>query len=265
MFGYFKRRRRRRLRRQPPPAAWGALLPRTVPGWTRLTTTERTELIGHTHVLLHEKYWEGCGGLELTEEIRVTIAAPAALLLLNRETDYYPRLTSILVYPARYVVEATHVLPGGIVAEGEELRAGESWSRGIVVLSWNDARHSAVAEHDAHNVVLHEFAHQLDVENGAHEGTPRLPDRAMAAEWSIVFQEEYQRLIEDVRHRRRTVLRAYGTVSPAEFFAVATEAFFERAASLREHHPKLYGLLARYYCQDPAARRGAPRPGESPS
>lgn len=253
MFG-LKRKRRRRLRARPLPEAWQAVIDRNVPHGRLLSKADREQLNGHARVLLAEKHFEGCGGLELTDEIRVTIAAQASLLLLNRETDYYPKLSSILVYPARYVAETTRRLPDGTVVEGDEIRAGESWYRGAVVLSWDDARHGAVDWRDGHNVVLHEFAHQLDSESGAVNGAPALADDAAYAEWERIMSREFERLQEDLRRRRRTVLRPYGATSPPEFFAVATETFFERPVELRSEHPELYEQLRGFYRQDPAGR-----------
>ena len=253
MFG-FKRRRRRRWRQLPFPTEWREIIERNVPYCRLFTDDERREMQGHIQVFLHEKTFEGCGGLVLTDEIRVTIAAQACMLLLGRQTDYYPRLSSILVYPARYVVEATRRMPDGTVVEGEEIRAGESWLRGAVVLSWDDALHGAVDPHDGHNVVLHEFAHQLDGESGSVDGAPILPRRSMYADWSRVLGQEYERLRDDLAHRRRTVLRPYGATNPAEFFAVVTETYFEQPRALRRRHPALYEQMMRYYQQDPAVR-----------
>lgn len=259
MLGLFKRRRRQRWRAQPWPEGWAALVAANVPYWHLLVPAERAELAGHTQVLLHEKYWEGCGGLALRDELRVTIAVQAGLLLLNRETDYFSRLSSILVYPARYVAETERRLPDGTVVGGPEVRAGESWYRGAIVLSWDDARHGATGMHDGYNVVLHEFAHQLDAESGAMDGTPLLPGRAAYAEWARVCQAAFEQLRDDLRRGRPTVLRPYGATSPAEFFAVATETFFERPRALRERHPALYAQLNAYYRQDPVRRGGHDR------
>ena len=272
MFG-FKRRRRERLKRRPFSPAWQVIIARNMPYWRLLSDDERREMRGHIQILLHEKPFEGCGGLELTDEIRVTIAAQACLLLLNRETDYYPKLSSILVYPERYVVEATRRLPDGTMVEGDEVRSGESWQRGAVVLSWDDARHGAVNIHDGQNVVLHEFAHQLDAESGAMEGAPLLANKAACDDWARVLGGEYRRLVDDLKRGRPTFLRPYGAQSPAEFFAVATESFFEQPLAFKRRHPELYGQLAAFYNQDPAARAAGsstlplppPRHGESPA
>lgn len=180
MFG-FRRRRRARLRARPLDPALSQRLGRAVPYLRRLTPAERAALEGHAQVLLHEKRFEGCGGLVLTDEMRLVIAAQAALLLLNRPTEYFPTLQGVLVYPQRYVVDAVRPLPGGIVSEGPEARAGEAWYRGSVVLSWLDVLRGAANDHDGDNVVLHEFAHQLDSESGANEGAQRLAEAAARA------------------------------------------------------------------------------------
>ncbi len=252
MFG-FRRRRRERLKRQPFPPAWLAIIERMVPYYHRLSAEDRKELLGLTQVFLAEKHFEGVG-LEITDEIRVTIAAQACVLLLHRDTDFYPTLLSIIVYPQEYYAQTKRRLPDGTVEEGVEARLGESWHRGEVVLSWSDVVRGAAVWQDGDNVVFHEFAHQLDDEWGSHDGAPALPRRDMLADWSRVFTAEYEQLVEDAQRHRPTVLRKYGATNPAEFFAVATEAFFEKPLALRLRHPELYGQLRLYYQQDPAAR-----------
>jgi hypothetical protein len=253
MFG-LKRRRRQRLRQRPVPPEWLAIIRRKVRYYDLLSPEEREELLGHTQVFLGEKRFEGCGGLEITDEIRLTIAVLACLLLLNRQTDYYAKLPSILVYPHGYLVDAAERLPAGIVAEGVQARRGESWYRGPVVLSWDDVQRDAADFCDGHNVVLHEFAHQLDSESGALEGTPALAQRSLYVTWERVLGSEYRRLVNDLEHHRGVLLPAYGATSPAEFFAVATETFFEQPLALRRRHPELYEQLQTFYAQDPAAR-----------
>jgi Mlc titration factor MtfA (ptsG expression regulator) len=253
MFG-FKRRRRRRLRAQPLPPGWLAVLAQRVPYYHRLTPDDQAELRGHIQVLLAEKRFEGCGGVEVTDEMRVMIGAQAALLLLNRDTDYFPKTDTILIYPDRYYAETTQRLPGGVVAEGVTGRAGESWYRGPVVLSWTDVRAGADRPAAGRNVVLHEFAHQLDSESGAVEGAPALPKRSMYADWQRVLGGEYERLVDDLRHGRPTLINPYGATSPAEFFAVVTEAFFELPIPLQRRHPDLYEQFRLYYRQDPVTR-----------
>lgn len=253
MFG-FKRRRRQRLRNQPFPHDWFAVIERNVPYYHRLTIDEQKELQGHILVFLDEKKFEGCGGLEITDEIRVTIAAQACLLLLHRETDYFPLLTSILVYPRHYFAASKDHLPGGVVHEDVESRLGESWYRGPVVLSWDNILSDATDPYDGYNVVFHEFAHQLDSESGTAEGAPVLPHPSMYTAWARVLSQEYQKLLNDLQRRHQNLIDAYGAENPAEFFAVVTELFFEKPVALKRRHRALYEQLAAFYQQNPAQR-----------
>ncbi len=264
MFG-FKRKRRRRLRQQFFPAAWRDILERRVACFQRLAPGEQAELCGHIQVFLAEKEFEGCAGQEITDEVRVTIAALACILLLGRDTDYFPLMRSVLVYPRHYFVPAVQELGDGIVSEGMLDYEGESWRRGPVVLSWEDVRRDAADPDDGYNVVFHEFAHQLDSESGAEDGAPPMPGRAMAADWARVMEAAYQRLMDDVDRNRPHLIDDYGATSPAEFFAVLTELFFESPRELRDHHPDLYEQLRRYYRQEPAARAEAPPPSGAPA
>jgi Mlc titration factor MtfA (ptsG expression regulator) len=251
MFGLFKRRRREWLRAQPFPPAWLPILENNCPFYRGLAGDDRRELLGHIQVFLAEKHFEGCGGLEMTDEIRVTIAAEASLLLLHRETDYYRRLITILVYPGAYVARGIEAIGDGAVLEGDVARLGEAWQEGVVVLSWDDVRKGASDIHDGHNVVLHEFAHQLDQEDGSADGAPILEHRSRYLAWARVLGAEYEQLRRDSERGRRTVLDEYGATNPAEFFAVATECFFEKPARLQRKHPELYEELKAYYRQDP--------------
>jgi Mlc titration factor MtfA (ptsG expression regulator) len=220
-----------------------------------LPEADREELRRHILVLLEEKEFEGCGGLEITDEIRVTIGAYAALLLLHRETDYYPQLASILVYPEAYSAPGERHVGEYLVEEGPEVREGESWYRGSMVLSWQDVRRGVGNPEGGENVVLHEFAHQLDDESGAADGTPVLGGRRLWRQWVRVCQIEFEALAEADDRGQRTLIDPYGAENPAEFFAVVTECFFLRPARLRDRHPELYALFAEYYRQDPAAWR----------
>jgi hypothetical protein len=251
MFG-IKRRRRQRLRSQPFPEKWLRILEENVAYYSRLTPEEQSELQGHIQVFLHEKRFEGLAGQEITDEVRVTIAAQACILLLHRETDYYPALHSILVYPHHYFAAEKQRQADGVVSEGVQGRLGESWHRGPVVLAWDEVSRTAHDHKDPHNVVFHEFAHQLDSESGSSNGAPLLPSRSMYVAWARVLGAEYQHLIEDIAHRHRSDLDAYGATNPAEFFAVVTENFFEKPIRLKKRHPELYDQLAQFYQQDPA-------------
>jgi Mlc titration factor MtfA (ptsG expression regulator) len=258
----FKHRRRRRLRSTPLPESWRRILEDGLPYYKCLPVADRDELHGHIQIFLAEKRFEGAGGLRITDEIRVVIAAQACMLLLHRQTDYYPGLTTILVYPGAYVARGKSVGPAGVVTESSGVRAGESWhgalspqGGGPVVLSWRDVQAGAADIHDGRNVVFHEFAHQLDAESGSVEGAPALERHSMYIAWARVLGEEYRALINDLDWGRDTVLDAYAAQSPAEFFAVLTESFFEKPLALRTRHPRLYEQMAAFYKQDPAALR----------
>lgn len=252
MFG-FRKRRRKRLSQIPLPQTSWEIIDRRVPYIRSLSEHDRRELGGIIQILLHEKRFEGCGGLEMTDEIRLTIAAQAAVLLLHRTSDYYPTLKTILVYPDAYVVPDDDPGPDGTISVEPEVRLGESWHRGALVLSWDDVKHGAANADDGHNLVFHEFAHQLDSESGAMNGAPRLPTSAMYAQWAHVLSAEYEQLIRRVHAGHKSLLDPYGSTDPAEFFAVATELFFERPNAMKKQHPDLYAQLAKFYEQDPAA------------
>jgi Mlc titration factor MtfA (ptsG expression regulator) len=252
VFG-LRERRRRRLRAGPFPDDWRRIVEQRFPLFARLPEADRSELLGHIRVFLDEKKFEGCGGLTITDEIRVVIAAQACLLLLHREPHYYPRLVSILVYPHAYVAQGRERLPGGIVAEQASGRLGESWVEDLVVLAWDAVRAGASDANDGHNVVLHEFAHQLDQEDGTSNGAPILEHRSQYVAWARILGGAFDALQHAVEHGRATDIDPYGATNPAEFFAVVSEAFFERPAALQKRHPELYDELKLFYRQDPLA------------
>jgi Mlc titration factor MtfA (ptsG expression regulator) len=256
ILGLFRKLRRKRLRERPLPFEWQTILDRNVPYLRRLLPEERRKLEGDIQVFIAEKNFEGCGGLEITDEIRVTIAAQACILLLNLSHDYYSNLTSIVVYPSSYLVPIQTVLPGGAIWEVDEAREGEAWKYGTVVLSWDGVRHRAAGMDDGHNVVFHEFAHLLDQEDGEAGGTPILPSRRRYASWARILGDEYEALLDSIHQHQPTLIDQYGAKGPAEFFAVVTECFFEKPVELREEHPELYEEMKAFYRQDPAARIG---------
>jgi MtfA peptidase len=254
VFDFFRRRRRARLRSTPFSAGWLEIIGRNVPFYASLPDSDRRELEGHVLVFLAEKNFEGCNGLELTDEIKVTIAAHACRLLLNRQTDIFPRLITVLVYPTAYVAKSVEPLGGGAYLEGQQVRLGEAWKDGVAVVSWDDVIATVQGRNPGTNLILHEFAHILDMEDGAADGTPALAQRGQYARWTKVMEEEYERLRRDSYLGRYTVLDTYGATKPAELFAVATEAFFEKPTILAKRHPELYGELSAFYRQDPAGR-----------
>jgi Mlc titration factor MtfA (ptsG expression regulator) len=258
MLGIFKRRRRNRIRSRPFPSGWRDILVRRYSMYFRLPPVDRRELEGHILVFLEEKRFEGCGGQEITDEVRVLIAAQACLLLLHRDTDYYPRLHSILVYPSSYLARTWHLeTDGRTITEGLQARGGESWPHGSVVLAWDGAIAGALELDKSRNLVIHEFAHQLDEEDGRADGAPLLEAATVSQmrhryqTWARVLSAEFQQLRRAAEYGGETVLDTYGAQNPAEFFAVATESFFEKPGQLKELHPELYAELKEFYHQDP--------------
>ncbi len=238
-----------------------AILQRNVPLYARLPEELRKELGGHINVFLDEKRFTGCGGLEITDEIRVTIAAQACILLLGRKAGYYPRFSSIFVYPGAYIAEGTK-RAGDVAVVETQARAGESWQGGPLVLSWDDVQGGSRDVRDGHNVVLHEFAHKLDQEDGRADGAPLLGQRSRYVTWARVLAGEYNELVDKVGRGQRTVLDDYGATDPAEFFAVLTETFFEKPRQLKKKHPELYEEVKGFYKVDPLEWREPERPDQ---
>ncbi|MBD2167750.1 zinc-dependent peptidase [Calothrix membranacea FACHB-236] len=245
------KQRRQRLKSRPFPPLWNAIIENNLPIYLQLSPPERRRLQGHIQVFLTEKQFIGCKGLQVTEEMKLTIASVACLLLLNERGEYFSKLRSILVYPSAYLVTETVATGEYVVEERREARLGESWSRDQVVLSWEQVEQDTQNWQDGHNVVLHEFAHQLDQEDGDTQGVPILPNKSYYPIWAQVMTAEYQQLCNDVQQGVKTVINSYGATNPAEFFAVATETFFEKPHQLLSQHPQLYELLQRYYQVNP--------------
>lgn len=244
----WRRSRRKRLLASPTPPAWFSILEKTLPMIGRLSAEQRDDLFGKMRLFLADKKFEGCGGQEITEEIKVTIAAQACLLLLGRKTKVYPRLKTILVYPHTYRGGKKGLFGGD---NGDSARLGESWGSGVVVLAWDSVKGGARNFEDGHNVTFHEFAHQLDQEDGAADGAPILRERSAYATWAHVFNHEYDALVDLVQRGKTDTMDRYGATNPAEFFAVATETFFEKPRQLRARHPELFEELQYYYKVDP--------------
>jgi len=254
IFGYLRRRRRDALRDAPFPAAWTRLVAQRAPWAGRLAPAERTRLEWLVQVFLAEVLIEGCGGLEVDDDVRVTIAVSAARLLLGLDVDAYQDLRVVRVYPSAFVAPVRR-RDGHLVLEGEQARAGESWRHGLVVLAWDAVLRGLRDADDGQDVVLHEFAHQLDTVDGPADGAPTLPDAETYRAWAGALGAAYDALRAELAQGREGLLDAYGAQDPAEFFAVATEVFFTRPAPLRDENPALYGVLRDYFRQDPARRR----------
>ena len=244
------RRRKEALARRLDPQE-RKRLEELFPLWRKIPEELHGRIEGLMFAFLEEKVFEPCGGIEeITRDMELAIAAPACLLIVNHSLDEYRRLRSILVYPDAYRVKDEW----GV----EDVRLGESWGSGTVVLAWKSVLSGDRNPEDGLNVVLHEFAHQLDQTDGAGDGVPELDDAGEYGRWSAAFRPAFEEFKDIVRRGLPSVIDEYGATNPAEFFAVVTETFFERAGKLREEEPELYEELRRFYGMDPAEWRLRP-------
>ena len=242
--------RRQHLQARPFPAAWRRILRQRVPAVARLPNCLQQALKRHIQVFIAEKPFIGCNGMEIGDEHRVTIAAQACMLLLGQaRTDYYPRLQQILVYPDPFVVQREQALGAGLVQVQRRAMSGESWSHGQVILSWPDVLAGAADPNDGQNVVLHEFAHQIDQDSGVADGRPWRSSRRVRLRWNAVMDAAFARL----QAQPSVVIDAYAATDPAEYFAVVTELFFERPKALSDEAPEVYAELVRLYQLQPLA------------
>lgn len=246
MHSWFKHRRRRQILAQPFPEAWLEYLRTNVAQYSLLTPERQARLRDRVQVFVAEKTWVGCGGLTVDDEMKVTIAAQACLLVLGIDYEYhYDQIQSVLIYRDTYVHPPEW--RGGLIHEGRAIE-GEAWHRGPIVLTWGNTKPPGKR---GSNLVFHEFAHHLDDLDGEMDGTPPL-ERDQERRWDRVVENEYHRLVRASEQGRATLLDQYGATNRAEFFAVATECFFQRPVALRSRHPELYGILRDFYRQDPA-------------
>jgi Mlc titration factor MtfA (ptsG expression regulator) len=259
LFNWFANRRRKKLLQEPFPPAWEDIMQRNVAHYCMLDDIERSHLRALVQVFITEKDWEGCGGLELTDEIRVTISAQACLLLLGLPHNYYQNVATIIVYPSTVVPPQrkigffeTALAP----VEDSHPIIGQAFQQGPIIIIWDAALHGGRHPEWGHNVVYHEFAHKLDMLDGVADGTPPLRDRAEYRDWVQTCSREYLRLKHDAEHGKKSFLNAYGATSEAEFFAVATEQFFDQPSLIMKNAPDLYSVLKEYYRQDPVLRAG---------
>lgn len=247
MFEFLKSGRRRELRETPLSESQWAVLDEAVPMLRGLAAERRARLAGLVQIFLDEKHFEGGRDFQVTDDMRLIIAAEACLLLVHRAEEVpYPDLVNVIVYESAWRTKKSQHLGGGVVLESEAANLGESWSIDTVILSWARVERDA-KNLDGHNVALHEFAHQLDAQDGSVDGAPNLPTRERYASWSRVFCEEFEAL----RSSERSVIDEYGAQSPPEFFAVVTEQFFEKPEELAQHHAELFEQLAKFYGLDP--------------
>lgn len=248
---WIPRYRLRRAVAAPFPGEWVDILDRNIGIYPNLPKPLRLQLRVLIKQFLHQKHFSGAGGLDVTDEMRVTIAAQACMLQLNRHGGLYPRLKYIILYPSAFVVTRSEVDGSGVVSHGRKGMLGESWQNGKVILAWDNVMHGARNFVDGSNVVLHEFAHQLDSETGSTDGAPLLAGKSSYRSWASALSGEFEELQKDARFGRRSLMDHYGATNPAEFFAVTTETFFEKPRRMAKHHKELFEVLKSYYRIDP--------------
>jgi MtfA peptidase len=241
-----------RRSRRGLPASAEQIIERHLAHWALLDDAERDRLLELTDWLLQRKHWEAGGGFELTDTVRLVIAVQAALLILGLTPEHYRLVSSIIVYPSTAI--STGERPGPVAGTRTDdplaVHGLAQDRRGPVLVAWDQARASARHPERGHNVVIHEFAHKLDMLDGIIDGTPPIEAAALKP-WVAICTEVF----DDLRAGRpRPPLRGYGATNPGEFFAVATEAFFDLATELADNEPDLYGILSDFYGQDPKGR-----------
>ncbi|MHC4823398.1 MAG: M90 family metallopeptidase [Planctomycetota bacterium] len=256
MFAWIRNRRRRRLMAQTMPSSWEPWL-EALPFVARLSLEDRERLCGMIQVFLAEKHFEGCDGLEMRDKIKVVIAAQACLLILRLDHVFYQKVHTILVYPSVFRHSSQGTGHGGVVVQREHTNLGEAWPGGPIILAWDHAYQGGRDPDDGQNTVFHEFAHKLDMLDGVTDGIPPLTDQHEGLAWRARFQEAYDQFVDRVESGRRHLLDPYGATDIAEFFAVATEMFFERPRDLQRRKPKVYALLQTFYRQDPAEAKSS--------
>ena len=211
-----------------------------------LTAKQKRKLEGKINLFLNQIDFLGCNGVEVTDHMRLLIAAQACLLIVNTKGLWYDTLRTVLIYPSAF--QSTEIEDDGlIVSEYNSVRVGESWYRGPVILSWSDSKTGTYIGNDGHNVVIHEFAHQLDAQTGSTNGMPLLKKGHSSKDWESVFIQAYNKLIDDIDNENETTLDTYAATNPAEFFAVSVETFFEKPNFLKKHNPNLYNQLATFF------------------
>lgn len=255
-----RKRRREKLLAEPFPEKWRPLLLRAVPHFPNLPDAQRLKLENDIRIFLAEKRFVSGSDIDITEAMRVTIAAGACMMIVALpDLDVFPRLREVIIFPHNFTEKLEAIGPDGRPYEIHRTRSGEAWHRGPVVLAWNTVAHGVASPHDGYNVVTHEFAHVLDMQSGGVDGQPPLPTRAAQEKWVRIFYPAFDKFVDDQRRGRPTLVDPYGATNPAEFFAVASEHFFEQAPLLQRFHPDLYELLREFYQQDPMQWTTNPR------
>lgn len=249
---FARKNKRIKTMNRPFPPEWGDILKENVALYRRLSDDLKGKLYGCINLFLEEKSFEGCAGLQIDDKIKLVIAALACIPLLGKKAYCYPSVSMVLVYPSAYVGEEASLLGNQLIKDEESVRLGEAWLHGTVVLSWDDVIEDA-AFCDGENVVIHEFAHQIDAADGVFDFMEEASFSGRdVAHWKKLLNAEFMRLKSDARYGRRGVIDDYGAESEAEFFAVITETFFTAPLDFRDEHPELYSMLKKFYTLDPA-------------
>ncbi|VAW78566.1 Putative inner membrane protein [hydrothermal vent metagenome] len=243
------------LRRYPiSRALWKAVILKA--GLLRdLSSVEKARLRELATLFLHQKSMTGAHDLRITDEMAVIIAAQAALPILELGLDYYSGWVEIIIYPGAFRVSHEGVDQNGLVSSEARNLSGESWLRGPVILSWEDVENDLDSPHPGHNVVVHEFAHKLDMLNGRANGMPPLHPRMEIEQWTQALSAAFDVLQQQIAHQHPTRINAYAATTPAEYFAVVSEYFFTAPDVLMHHCPEVYRQLTQFYRQDPFLRR----------
>lgn len=259
----YPRYRRKKTDATPFPAPWLQILRRSLPIYKTMWPDQQRELRQLIKRFVDHKQFVGCAGQVIDDEVRITIAAHACLLLLNRPSHEYQDLRAVLVYPSGFRVQHDKHDEFGLVTKGEHFLIGESWSNGKVILAWDSVQQSVQNFADGQNVVLHEFAHQLDHESGITNGAPLLYNKGAYGDWARIFSAEFLHLQHASAAHQQTLIDAYGASNPAEFFAVVTETFYERPHDMAAQHAQLFDELKSYYRVDPREWQAANKPART--
>ncbi len=243
--------RNRRLQSQPFPPQWLGMVRQQLPAYRFMSVDEQYQLQRLILRFVNDISFIGCGGQVVDDRVRISIAAHACTLLINRPEQFYEGLQAVLVYPSAFIADREVMHEDGVVSRDVDVMSGESWETGKVVLAWEDVLHSLQHPHDGFNVVLHEFAHQLDQASGAVNGCPVLDTGVSRQEWARTLTDAFTQLQVDTEAGRPTLLDGYGASEPAEFFAVSTECFYEQPWQLAAEHPALFERLHQFYRSDP--------------
>ncbi len=258
MFNWLRNRRRKKIFRSPFPQSWRDIMQEIVKHFSYLDQDEKKRLENLVQLFIAEKNFEGCGGLKLTDEIRVVVAAQACLLVLGLPDFQYLQLDSVLIYPTTVTLPPSKrsvFADTPMIVPDQQAILGMASMRGPVILVWDAVVRGARHPEQGHNVVYHEFAHILDMRDGTADGTPKLFSRKLYNAWVEVCSKEFFKLKKNAKKGRKSLLDSYGAVHEAEFFAVATELFFDRPVSMKREYPELYTVLSAYYRQDTAQRK----------